>query len=177
VSASTWQTSGVTRLDALNGEDARQRFAACCASRRWITAMLAARPYGTTEALHAQSDAALGELTWEDVLEALAAHPRIGQRADGGDREAAWSRHEQSGAATADQTTAAALRDGNFAYEQRFGFVFLICATGLSAEQMLVRLHERLTHDESTERGVVREELRRIVRLRLDKALDVGGAA
>jgi 2-oxo-4-hydroxy-4-carboxy-5-ureidoimidazoline decarboxylase len=105
-----------------------------------------------------------------DVEEALAAHPRIGQRISGDGPEAEWSRAEQFGAQLADPDLESALREGNGAYEQRFGHVFLICATGLSAAAMLDALRSRLTNSIEVERGVVRAELGKIVRLRLAKS-------
>ena len=125
------------------------------------------RPYRTLEALVEASDGALAGLSWDDIAEALAAHPRIGERADGGDRESTWSRQEQSGAGEPAQ--ADELVDGNLAYQQRFGHVFLICATGRSAEDILAALRQRLDNPTDVERIVVRRELREIVRLRLIK--------
>jgi 2-oxo-4-hydroxy-4-carboxy-5-ureidoimidazoline decarboxylase len=120
-------------------------------------------------ALVARSDEVLAGLGWPDLEEALAAHPRIGQRAAGADRESAWSRQEQSGAA--DAAVAAALREGNVEYERRFGHVFLICATGRSPDEILAALRDRLGNDDGVERDVVRGELTEIVRLRLAKTL------
>ncbi|RGA04413.1 2-oxo-4-hydroxy-4-carboxy-5-ureidoimidazoline decarboxylase, partial [Microbispora triticiradicis] len=112
---------------------------------------------------------ALAALAWDDVLEALAAHPRIGERPGGAGREAAWSRSEQSGAADAGRGVLDALREGNAAYESRFGHVYLVCATGRDADDLLALLRGRLGNDEETERGVVRDELSKIVALRLAK--------
>lgn len=134
----------------------------CCASRRFATAMAAGRPYPSLAAAEAATSAAFGSLTWEDVLEAMSAHPRIGDRAAG------QSAAEQSGVGDASR---AALAAGNARYEQRFGHVFLICATGLSGEQMLAALGERLEHDPATERTVATAELRKITVLRVRKAL------
>jgi 2-oxo-4-hydroxy-4-carboxy-5-ureidoimidazoline decarboxylase len=139
-----------------------------CASPAWRNAILAGRPYGTLAQLVAASDAVITDLPWSEVEAALAAHPRIGERAAGTDRESTWSRQEQSGAAEAD---AERLRAGNVAYEERFGHVFLLCATGRSGDQMLAALTERLTHDAPQEQVVVRRELAAIVALRLAKAL------
>ena len=100
----------------------------------------------------------------------LASHPRIGERAAADSREGGWSRQEQSGAAGAAEQVRRELAAGNAAYEQRFGHVFLICATGLSAEAMLAALRSRLRNDPIAEREVVRGELVKIVRLRLAKA-------
>jgi 2-oxo-4-hydroxy-4-carboxy-5-ureidoimidazoline decarboxylase len=128
------------------------------------------RPYGTLDALIERSDGAIALLEWPDVEEALAAHPRIGQRPAGSDRESGWSRQEQSATSGLDRGTADDLRAGNLAYEERFGHVFLIRASGRSAEEMLAELRERLGNDAETERGVVRAELAQIVRLRLARA-------
>ena len=155
-----------------------------CASTRWIERMISGRPYRCVEALAAASDAVLATVGWPDIEHALAAHPRIGARppdqgapqgqgarpdGDAAGREAAWSRQEQSGTRDASPDVQAGLRAGNAAYEERFGHVFLICATGMSAASMLAALQARLGHDPATEREVVRDELTKIVRLRLAK--------
>lgn len=157
----------VTRVNELDTEEAQRAFAACCSARKWIEAVVSARPYGSLDDLLNASDAALADLTEDDIAEALAAHPRIGARANGDDREAGWSRREQAGAAAANPALARALAEGNAAYEDRFDRVFLICASGLSAAEMLSDLRIRLANDPATERAVVREELRKITRLRL----------
>jgi 2-oxo-4-hydroxy-4-carboxy-5-ureidoimidazoline decarboxylase len=149
-------------------EPGSEELAACCASRRWV-AVLAGRSYADLGELRAASKRALDDLEWADVEEALAAHPRIGERARGGTREAGWSRAEQSGADGAARRVRDALIAGNQAYEERFGHVFLICASGLSAEEMLGELRSRLGNDATAERAVVREELTKIVDLRLVK--------
>jgi 2-oxo-4-hydroxy-4-carboxy-5-ureidoimidazoline decarboxylase len=100
----------------------------------------------------------------------MSAHPRIGERAAGSGTEAGWSRQEQSAAATGDDALRERLRAGNAEYERRFGHVFLICATGLSAEQVVGALRERMGNDIDDEREVVRGELRKIADLRLAKA-------
>ncbi len=161
-----------TALDALNALDAaaaERELLTCCRARRWASQVVAGRPYAKLTALLNASDAVVAKLTDDDIAEALAAHPRIGERADGDARESAWSRHEQSGAAEATPAARKALAEGNAAYQKRFGQVFLICASGLSAEQVLVNLRTRLGNDAGTERAVVREELRKITQLRLRK--------
>ncbi|MGH3760542.1 2-oxo-4-hydroxy-4-carboxy-5-ureidoimidazoline decarboxylase [Actinophytocola sp.] len=163
----------VTPLDRLNvaeAAEAERELLACCASRRWADELLARRPYRDLAGLRRVSHAVLDELSWADIGEALAAHPRIGERAAGAGQEAAWSRAEQAGAAGASERTQEDLVAGNVAYEERFGHVFLICATGLSGEAMLRAMRERLGNDPATERDVVRAELTKIVDLRLGKA-------
>ncbi|MCO6008031.1 2-oxo-4-hydroxy-4-carboxy-5-ureidoimidazoline decarboxylase [Actinoallomurus purpureus] len=139
---------------------------ACCASRRWARAVAAGR-HDDLAALRTASARALAGLGWDDVLEALAAHPRIGDRPDGAGREARWSRGEQSGMDAAAAEIRRAMVEGNLAYEERFCHVFLICATGRSAAELLAELRARLDHDVETERRVVRAELSKIVDLRL----------
>ena len=149
----------------------RPMLAACCDVPRWVDGLLAKRPYGDLAALTAVADQSLRELDDDEVDRALQAHPRIGDRPQGAGTEAAWSRREQSGVG-ADPEVREALAEGNREYERRFGRVFLICATGLSAEQMLTSLRLRLTHDDATEVAVVREELRKIALLRLAKVVE-----
>jgi 2-oxo-4-hydroxy-4-carboxy-5-ureidoimidazoline decarboxylase len=115
--------------------------------------------------LQAAVNAAFEALSWDDIAESMNAHPRIGDRV----RTGGWSAAEQSGAASASDQVRQALADGNLAYEQRFGHVFLICASGLSGQDMLGQLRARLGHDPQAERAVVREELLKITRLRLAK--------
>jgi 2-oxo-4-hydroxy-4-carboxy-5-ureidoimidazoline decarboxylase len=120
------------------------------------------RPYLSADAVERAISTVFASLTWDDVLEAMAEHPRIGARASG------QSAAEQAGVA---DSARAALAAGNAAYEERFGHVFLICATGLSGEQMLAALRERLQNNESSERRVATAELRKITVLRARKAL------
>jgi len=140
---------------------------ACCDVPSWAATVIEKRPYDAVAALRDTADAAARALTDDEVDRAVARHPRIGERPTGQGTEAGWSRQEQS-AITPDE----ALAQGNRDYEQRFGRVFLICATGLGKEQILDTLRQRLTHDEQTERGVVKDELRKIALLRLEKLVE-----
>lgn len=163
--------AALARFNALPEAEAEAALAACCASRRWIAALAAARPFADEERLRRACDEQIAALAWSDIREALAAHPRIGERAAGSAREAAWSRAEQAEVDSANVRTAACLAAANAAYEARFGHVFLIRATGRTAPQLLAAALGRLEHDEPTEQAVVRDELSQIVRLRLDKLL------
>jgi 2-oxo-4-hydroxy-4-carboxy-5-ureidoimidazoline decarboxylase len=163
--------AGLDALNALPAADAERQLSTCCASRAWVERMAAGRPYADLDALLQASDRAVLELDRDGLAEALAAHPRIGQRAAGSSTEAVWSRQEQAGVGDADAEVRAALQEGNRAYEERFGHVFLIHASGRSAEAMLAALRERLGNDPDTEWGVVAEELRQITRLRLERLL------
>ncbi|UVS78092.1 2-oxo-4-hydroxy-4-carboxy-5-ureidoimidazoline decarboxylase [Actinokineospora sp. UTMC 2448] len=158
----------VKRVNAGDAVEARAELLACCASRRWAARVVAGRPYADLDALRAMSARVFEELAWADLLEAVSAHPRIGERPAG--PEAGWSRQEQAAAAGADDDVLARLRAGNAEYERRFGHVFLICATGLSAAEVLAALRERMGNDADVEQEVVRAELRKIADLRLVKA-------
>lgn len=160
----------VAEFDAAPAADAAAELVPCCASRRWVAQLVKDRPFGSLDRLVAASEATIAALSWPEVLEALAAHPRIGERAGGADREASWSRQEQSATLAADADVRTALYEGNVAYERQFGHVFLICATGLSAAEMLTALRFRLGNDPVAERELVRGELRKIVNLRLAKS-------
>ena len=148
----------------------RPALAACCDVPRWVDGILAKRPYGDLAALTAVADQLLRELDDNEVDRALQAHPRIGDRPQGASTEAAWSRSEQSGVDD-EPGIRRELAEGNRQYEERFGRVFLICATGRSAQDMLTSLRDRLTHDDATEATVVHEELRKIALLRLSKVV------
>lgn len=154
-------------FNALPVAEAERDLLACCAAPAWAKAVAGGRPYPDRPALRAAGDAAARALSWPDVLLALSAHPRIGERPVGEAREAAWSRREQAGAD--DPSVAAALAEANREYEERFGHVFLIFATGRSATEMLAAARARLAHDEQAERPVVQEELRKIALLRLER--------
>jgi len=150
-------------------QDAERTALACCTSRAFAKAIADGRPYPDPAALLAAVDATFKALSWDDIVEAMSEHPRIGDRSVRGGMSAA----EQSGAVAASDEVRQGLADGNLAYEQRFGHIFLICASGLSGLQMLDQLRARLEHDEEAERTVVRDELRKITRLRMTKALDL----
>ena len=160
----------VAEFDAAPAADAAAELMPCCASRRWISGLVSGRPYARLDRLTAASDALLARLDWPELEAALAGHPRIGERASSNGRSDGWSRQEQAGAAAAADPVRQELAAANVAYERRFGHVFLICATGLSAEAMLSALRSRLANDPIAEREVVRSELAKIVRLRLAKA-------
>jgi allantoicase len=134
-----------------------------CASQKWIDAMAAARPFASWDEMIAASDRIWMSLEPADWQEAFAAHPRIGER------KAGWSSQEQSGTRGASEETMRALAEGNAAYEQKFGHVYLVCATGRSADEMLANLNERMNHDPETELRTAAAEHAKITALRLEK--------
>ena len=151
-------------VNALPETSARADLAKCCASKRWAEQMASARPFGDDAQVFAAADRIWNGLTSGDWLEAFAAHPRIGGRAIDD-----WARQEQAGAAGASDGVRQELADGNLQYEERFGHVFLICATGLSADKMLAELKRRMLNDPITELEIAAAEQAKITRLRLEK--------
>lgn len=147
------------------------RLRTCLDVRRWADEIADSRPFSDVHAVHAAADRAAQTLALDEIHTALAAHPRIGDRADGEDTESVWSRGEQGGVDASDAALARALREGNVEYERRFGHVYLVCASGLSGTELLDRLHSRLDNDRETETAIVADELRKIARLRLDKVI------
>ena len=138
---------------------------ACCGATRWVEKVAAGRPYKSWDALAETSDRVWSSLEPEQWKEAFAAHPRIGEQKSG----ARWTAQEQSRARQASEGTLRELAEGNRAYEQKFGHVFLICATGRSADEILGNLRERINNDPMKELQVAAEEQRKITRLRLEK--------
>ncbi|MFE2957794.1 2-oxo-4-hydroxy-4-carboxy-5-ureidoimidazoline decarboxylase [Nocardia tengchongensis] len=161
----------LSEFNSTAGDRLRPDLLTCCDVPAWADSLLADRPYADIDGVLARADELAGALTGADVDRALAAHPRIGERVSGTGTGSAWSRQEQAGVGQ-DAAVSAQLLDGNRAYEQRFGRVFLICATGLSAEQILTNLRERLTNDDAAEAAVVAGELRKIAVLRLRKVFE-----
>ncbi|MDP9395392.1 MAG: 2-oxo-4-hydroxy-4-carboxy-5-ureidoimidazoline decarboxylase [Actinomycetota bacterium] len=157
-------------FNVLDEPEAEAALLACCSSPEWARRVLDGRPYADAEELFVAANVALSLLSDEQLAAALAGHPRIGERPEGG-RSAAWSRQEQSGVDEADADLRRELREGNRAYEERFGHVYLVCATGKNGEEMLELLHRRLRNSPEEEQAVLREELRRINRLRLERLL------
>ena len=161
----------VTDFDELPDDEADRRLHACCASSTWVARVRSGRPYGTPERLLDAAQRACWGLSPADVDEALAAHPRIGERAQGAGTEATWSRQEQASVSDSDEQTRQRLREGNVAYEARFDRVFLVRAAGRSPAQMLAELERRLGNDPEAEQAEVVEQLAQITRLRVEKLL------
>lgn len=151
------------RFNELSAAAAERALLACCSAPRWARAVAARRPFGSVEALQA---AAADALTDADLDAAMAGHPRIGDRAAAG-----VSQREQAAVTRAGTEVLAALAAANEAYERRFGHVYLVCATGRSADELLATLHARLGNDAATERKVALAELAAINRIRLDRLL------
>lgn len=161
----------LTTFNALPATAAQAAIAHCVAIPRWQQALIAARPFTSLAALMAEAEWLTQEWTSDDLALALAAHPRIGERAGGADKEAALSRQEQAAMGDAEAALTLAMQAGNQAYEARFGRVFLIRAKGRSGEEMLAQLQRRLENDDTTEAREALEQLREITLLRLKESL------
>lgn len=160
----------------------RDDLRACLHVERWVREVADGAPYATLESLLATADAAATPLSPAEIDEALAAHPRIGERAVGDGTAQRFSRSEQSSADADDPELAAAIARGNLAYEERFGRIFLIRAAGRSRAQILAELERRLDLGDAEELAVVGEQLREIALLRLRTryagvGLPIGAAA
>jgi len=153
----------------LPADDLGEHLRACNAADRFTSRMAAGRPYAsTTEVAEAAATVAL-DLTWAEVGQALAAHPRIGDRVEGDSAEARSSRAEQAAMGSAEADIRAELIEGNREYEARFGHVYLIRAAGRSPTEVLAELRRRLGNDEATERVEVTRQLAEITRLRVER--------
>jgi 2-oxo-4-hydroxy-4-carboxy-5-ureidoimidazoline decarboxylase len=162
-------------LNRLPTAEAHATFERCCGARAWVERMCAARPFASRAALLAAADAACEALDEGDWREAFAQHPRIGDIDALRTRfatTATWAAGEQRGAAGADEAVLQALAAGNRAYEARFGHIFIVCATGKGADEMLAALRERIHNPPERELGVAAEEQMKITRIRLEKLLD-----
>jgi 2-oxo-4-hydroxy-4-carboxy-5-ureidoimidazoline decarboxylase len=167
-------------LNQLDAEAASAALRRCCGAERWVQALLAARPFPSTAALHDQALKAWNGLAAPDYLEAFSHHPQIGEDLDELRKRFAathaLSASEQAGVNDADEETLLALRAGNRAYRERFGHIFIVCATGKSAAEMLALLRQRLGNEPAAELAIAAAEQAKITRLRLD-GLGTGGPA
>ncbi|MFD6316155.1 2-oxo-4-hydroxy-4-carboxy-5-ureidoimidazoline decarboxylase [Streptomyces nigra] len=159
---------GLARFNALEEHAAQAALHEVCASTAWVERLLAARPYATVDALHQASDTAMAGLTADDLAEAMAGHPPIGRPRPGDPASA----REQRGMAGASEELKAEMLELNLAYQEKFGHVFLICATGRTGEQMRDAVKERIGNAPEQEREIVRAELGKINRIRLARLVD-----
>ncbi len=167
------ERAGLAAFNAVPTAAVREALLSCCSSSRWADSVIAGRPYASVADLLRQSAAATTALDTADLRDALSAHPRIGGDRQAGDRQG-WSREEQAGMDHATAANRRALADGNRAYEDRFGHIYLVCATGRSAGELLGLLQQRLVNDTETEWRVVRTELARINEIRLRRLIGGG---
>ncbi|MEV5836339.1 2-oxo-4-hydroxy-4-carboxy-5-ureidoimidazoline decarboxylase [Nocardia sp. NPDC052112] len=161
---------GLVEFNALPAAAANAALLVCCSAPGWARALVAGRPYPSIDAVLDAADAVLAGLSEAEIDRALDGHPRIGARPD-----TAASAREQAGVAGAEDAVRRGLAEGNLAYEEKFGHIYLVCATGKSGDELLALLTARLGNDLETERRVMRTELAKINRIRLARLL-VGAA-
>ncbi|MBC9712909.1 2-oxo-4-hydroxy-4-carboxy-5-ureidoimidazoline decarboxylase [Streptomyces sp. TRM66268-LWL] len=161
-------TPGLTRFNTSDEAAATAELHEVCSSSAWGSKVLAQRPYADADSLFAASDAAMAELTTADLEEAMAGHPPIGRPKPGDPTSA----REQRGMAGASEELKAELLELNLAYQEKFGHVFLICATGATAEFMLGQIKVRIENEAEQEREIVRAELAKINRIRLTRLVE-----
>jgi len=164
----------VAELDAVSPVQAAEMLRSCCGASRWVSAMVARRPFGSLDAVLATAHAVWRTLTPADWQEAFRHHPRIGEKVSARpqtERAQGWSAREQAGVRYADAATREALAQMNREYELHFGWTYIVNATGKSAEQMLTLARQRLTNSPEAELGVAAGEHEQIMLHRLDKLL------
>lgn len=169
-------TLTLAQLDTMPEAEAAFKLAACCGSSKWVSGMVSRRPFATREKLLAAADEIAMTLHPKDWLEAFEHHPRIGERQAGAMVSATaadWSQGEQSASSRATEDTRAALIEANAEYETKFGFIFIICANGRSAGEILVALRDRLANEPDAEIFIAAREQQQITRLRLEKLVPV----
>jgi 2-oxo-4-hydroxy-4-carboxy-5-ureidoimidazoline decarboxylase len=162
----------LARWNGLPQEEAAREILPCCGSRTWAASMASKRPIRDESSLLATSDTIWRSLGESDWLEAFRSHPRIGKTRTekvAPAQSSTWSEQEQEKAATADEAVKMALKWGNREYEQKFGRIFIVCATEKSASEILEILRRRLHNDEATELQQAAEEQRQIMHIRLRK--------
>jgi 2-oxo-4-hydroxy-4-carboxy-5-ureidoimidazoline decarboxylase len=162
----------VARLNEASDEDARRLLLTCLDAPHWADRVLAGRPYDTIGEVEAAMVVASAAISDEELEHALARHPRIGERADAERHDAAHSTREQSGVDRDDADLARRLEEGNRAYEDRFGRVFIVRAAGRSGADILEHLQQRLDNSDELERAATIDQLVQIAVLRMREQLE-----
>jgi OHCU decarboxylase len=163
------------RLNSLPNDKVLSELKSCCGSNCWAAGVASSRPFATFAQLLDTAQQVWWQLEPGDWLEAFRSHPKIGQRkaeTSASAQSQQWSRNEQSGMQQAPAETAAALARLNEAYETRFGYIFIVCATGKSSEEMLAILRERIENEPDAELRIAAAEQAKITELRLKKLID-----
>jgi 2-oxo-4-hydroxy-4-carboxy-5-ureidoimidazoline decarboxylase len=153
-------------LNSLSSDDLAKALLECCGSSAWANLMIQRRPFPSSAALFQSADEIWFDLKESDWLEAFGRHPKIGEKSG-----SKWSSQEQAGMANAPSQLEVAMRELNAQYEQKFGYIFIICATGKSAGQMLGSLTARIGNSPAQETQIAAAEQGKIIKLRLQKLL------
>jgi OHCU decarboxylase len=160
----------LAEFNALPAAQAELALMDCCGSTRWAANVASRRSYATVEALHKAADAVWWKLERSDWLEAFSHHPQIGDKpASGSESAREWAAGEQAGTSAASEDVKARLASANRAYFEKFGYIYIVCASGKTAEAMLAILNQRLQNDVPSELSIAAEQQRLITRIRLDK--------
>lgn len=169
------EVTGLEHLNSVTADDAEAEFLKCCGSRNWARRVTTARPFASFDELIASADQIWWALEPGDWLEAFHSHPKIGEKKAAAETTAAaqkWSEDEQSGIRDSAQQTIVELAELNRAYEEKFGFIFIVCASGKSSDEMLAILRNRLGNTPDEELRNAAAEQAKITRLRLRKLID-----
>ena len=162
----------LAEFNALPSSQAESQLMDCCGSARWSASVASRRPYATVEMLHKAADSIWWKLDRADWLEAFSHHPQIGEKpASGSESARQWAAGEQAGARAASDDVKSRLARANRAYFEKFGYIYIVCASGKTAEGMLAILNQRLQNDLPSELSIAAEQQRLITRLRLEKLL------
>jgi len=168
-------TYTLEQLNALNTEDASFAFTNCCTASRWVAGMVKARPFASLKACHQAAKDVWATMAEADFLEAFEGHPKIGDVTSLREKYAHTKKlasGEQSSVNEADEATIEALAQGNTDYENKFGFIFIVCATGKSAAEMNELLQQRLPNDRDTELKNAAHQQSLITAIRIDKLVE-----
>ena len=171
----TKQMDAIGHINSITSEQAEAEFLKCCGSRRWAAKMTAERPFENLEEMVTAADRIWWALESADWLEAFDSHPKIGEKkaaASVARESLSWSEKEQSGTRDSTQQTMEELAELNRKYQEKFGFIYIVCATGKSAEEMLAILRERLNNKAATELHNAAQEQAKITTLRLNKLIE-----
>ena len=166
---------GLLQLNSLSADEAESELLKCCGSTNWARKVAGERPYATEVELITRADAVWWSLSPDDWLEAFQCHPKIGETkaaASTSLESQKWSEQEQAGIANTGYATTQVLAALNIEYERTFGYIYIVCATGKTSEEMLTSLRERLRNDPATEFRIAAGEQAKITQLRLQKLID-----
>jgi OHCU decarboxylase len=168
--------NNLQKLNQASEETAESALLSCCGSNNWVKKMIAARPFADFSELLNQAEQVWQNLEAEDWREAFSAHPKIGEKKASPNQSAQsaeWSKGEQSGAENAADGVKIELEEANRLYEKKFGFIFIVCATGKSADEMLEICRARLSNETDAEIRIAADEQRKITEIRLKKLLEI----
>jgi OHCU decarboxylase len=167
--------TNLDRLNSVSADAAAREFLKCCGSNNWARRLVAERPFVSLNQLFDSAEEIWWSLNPADWLEAFHSHPKIGEKkaaAPTSDQSKSWSETEQAGVSSATSNTLQTLATLNREYEEKFGYIFIVCATGKSTDEMLAILRARLRNNPQEELRNAAAEQSKITQLRLKKLID-----